>query len=325
MHDVSVVIPVFNSAKYIRQAIESALAQTGVTFEILVADNASTDNTMDIVSEYAGHPLVRIFQNGKNLGMFGNLNRLVHEATSPLIKILCADDWLLPGCLAAQVGFMRARPQLAFSRCVHEGGWEGYYMKPGAKPVRELPIEINPPAGTLAFATFGCICGNLTDVIMRREAVLRHGGFDPELPFAGDYDMWSRIAEHEPFGLQNEELVHLRDHEEQASVTLNRKNELVAQTNMILSRLYSKASPEDRPLLRLHFALRNVAAQWHRGVKCLLAGQPAGFLATWVRREYTYANPITLFLWLASANGRIGAGQTTRRLAARIHEINRSK
>ena len=324
MHDVSVVIPVFNCADYIRQSIESALAQTGVTFEILVGDNASSDNTMDVVSEYAGHPHVRIFQNEKNLGMFGNLNRLVGEAKSPLVKILCADDWLLPGCLAAQVRFMREHPRLAFSRCVHEGGWEDYYMRPGSKHVRELPIEINPPAGTLAFATFGCICGNLTDVIMKRDAVLRNGGFDPDLPFAGDFDMWSRIAESEPFGLQNEELVHLRDHEAQASVTLNRKNELVAQTNVILSRLYSKARPEDRPLLRLHFALRNVAAQWQRAVRCLLAGQPEGFRATWVRRDYTYPNPVTLLLWLASANGRIGVRQTTRRLAARIHEINRA-
>ena len=324
MHDVSVVIPVFNCANYIRQAIESALAQTGVTFEILVGDNASTDNTMNIVSEYAGHPLVRIFQNEKNLGMFGNLNRLVHEAASPLIKILCADDWLLPGCLAAQVGFMRASPRLAFSRCVHQGGWEDYYMRPGSRYERELPIEIFPPAGTLAFATFGCFCGNLTDVIMKRDAVLRNGGFDPELPFAGDYDMWSRIAENEPFGLQNEELVHLRAHEAQASVTLNRKNEMVAQTNMILSRLYSKASAEDRPLLRLHFALRNVAAQWHQAIRCLLAGQPAGFRAAWVRRDYTYPNPVTLFLWLASANGRIGLPQTTKRLAARIRQLNQT-
>jgi O-antigen biosynthesis protein len=107
---VTVLIPVYNGSAYVAEAVESALAQTGVEFEVVVGDNASTDDTLAIVKRYAADPRLRVLTSEKNLGIFGNLNRLVDAARAPYLKILCADDRMLPGGLAKQLDYISARP-----------------------------------------------------------------------------------------------------------------------------------------------------------------------------------------------------------------------
>ena len=322
MPAVSVIIPVYNGAAYVEEALKSALSQEGVDFEVVVSDNASTDDTVAIVSRYDGDPRLRILTNENNLGIFGNLNRLVDEARSPLIKILCADDWILPGGLAKQVDYMKFKSHLAFSRCLPENAIMRYFNKPKMRFEAGLPEELQPPAGLLAFATFGCLCGNLTNVIARKDSIIAAGGFDPTLPYSGDYDMWSRLAETYNFGLQNEELVHVFSHDQQCSVTLNKNNELTAQTNRLLQRFYDKSDREERVVLKLHWAIHHVASQWNRGFNCLREGQWRGFRAAWFSRSFTYSNPVTFIIWLITLNGRIFSSFTTKILSARIHRMN---
>ena len=93
---VSVCLPVYNGAPFVRQAVSSALAQTGVDLELLVIDNASTDSTVDIVRELHD-PRLRLLRNETNIGAGRNWSRCLTEARGDLVKILCADDWLYPG------------------------------------------------------------------------------------------------------------------------------------------------------------------------------------------------------------------------------------
>ena len=98
---VSVCIPAFNAADYLRQAVESVLGQDYQDYEIVIVDNCSTDNTGSLVSELQqlSNGRIRFYQNDHNIGLVGNLNRCLEYAKGSYIKFLCADDLLLPGCL----------------------------------------------------------------------------------------------------------------------------------------------------------------------------------------------------------------------------------
>ena len=72
---VSICIPNYNNAQFIGEAIESSIAQTYPNLEIIVVDNVSTDNSWEIIQNYAQHKYVKVFLNEKNLGMVGNFRR----------------------------------------------------------------------------------------------------------------------------------------------------------------------------------------------------------------------------------------------------------
>ncbi len=108
---ITVALPVYNGEQYIALAIKSVLAQTFIDFELLILDNCSTDNTLDIIKTF-NDPRIRLIINPKNLGMIGNWNLAVSLATGKYIKILSHDDLLAPGCLAEQInGFLKYQNQ----------------------------------------------------------------------------------------------------------------------------------------------------------------------------------------------------------------------
>jgi glycosyltransferase involved in cell wall biosynthesis len=104
---ITVALPVYNGEQYIAIAIKSVLAQTFSDFELLILDNCSTDNTLDIIRTFSD-PRIRLIVNPKNLGMIENWNLAVSLATGKYIKILSHDDLLAPSCLAEQInGFLK--------------------------------------------------------------------------------------------------------------------------------------------------------------------------------------------------------------------------
>jgi glycosyltransferase involved in cell wall biosynthesis len=94
MTSVSVCIPTFNYGRYIGRAVESVLAQTTRDFELLVVDNASTDETPDVLARFRD-PRLRVHRNESNIGLFGNFRRCLELTSGELVKFLAADDWLL--------------------------------------------------------------------------------------------------------------------------------------------------------------------------------------------------------------------------------------
>jgi len=93
---VSIIIPTYNRAKYLQQAIESAFAQDYPNLEVIVSDNASTDETPEVVKKYMVDPRFKYFRNEKNLGIAGNWRRALYEyATGDWALILSDDDYLI--------------------------------------------------------------------------------------------------------------------------------------------------------------------------------------------------------------------------------------
>lgn len=97
---VSVCIPTYNHAHFLRDAIDSVLAQTYPNYELVIVDNCSTDNTRELVADYVARDgRIHYFCNEVNVGPRENLNRCLQHASAAYIKILCADDMLEPSCL----------------------------------------------------------------------------------------------------------------------------------------------------------------------------------------------------------------------------------
>ena len=92
---VSIIIPTFNSEKYIAQAIESVLHQTFTNFEIILVDDASQDSTLRIVRSF-NDPRIKILANKQNRGVSYSRNRGIKEAQGKWIGLLDSDDWYAP-------------------------------------------------------------------------------------------------------------------------------------------------------------------------------------------------------------------------------------
>ena len=99
---VSVIMPVYNGEKYIRKAVESVYEQ-GVSLELLVIDDGSTDHTEEVLSAYEGREDFRYIKNQQNMGAAGSRNRGVGLAQGTYIAFLDADDWWENGKLLLQL------------------------------------------------------------------------------------------------------------------------------------------------------------------------------------------------------------------------------
>lgn len=99
---VSVIMPSYNGAKYIRKAIDSVFRQE-VPLELLVVDDGSTDNTWDILTPYMARADFRYLKNGQNLGAAGSRNRGIREARGKYVAFLDSDDWWEDGKLSDQL------------------------------------------------------------------------------------------------------------------------------------------------------------------------------------------------------------------------------
>ncbi len=112
---VSVLLTAYNRAPYIASSIESVLAQTFGDFELLITDNCSTDGTFDIARKYERlDSRIRVVQNERNLGQFGNRNRAAELARGSLLKYHDSDDLMYPHCLAVMVPMLLSEPRAGF-------------------------------------------------------------------------------------------------------------------------------------------------------------------------------------------------------------------
>jgi glycosyltransferase involved in cell wall biosynthesis len=180
---VTVLMAVYNGVDTVGPAVESVLAQTLVDFELLIVDDASTDDTPALLDSFRRQDSrVRIVRNAVNRGMAASLNVGIGESTGPLIARLDADDTCLPHRLEKQVAFLAAHPEVA----VLGGGAElideaGDDLGPDLRPERheELVRRIYRECPFYH-----------PSVMVRREFYQTYGGYDERMKRSCDYDLW---------------------------------------------------------------------------------------------------------------------------------------
>jgi glycosyltransferase involved in cell wall biosynthesis len=208
---VSVIIPAYNAAPFIREAVESALAQTYETLEVIVVDDGSRDETAALVEALcARDPRVRLLRQA-NAGVAAARNRAIAASRGSLIAPLDADDLWHPEKIARQVAVMRrgsARLGLVYtwSLVVDEAGRVVNRRGCGG------PRYQGEVYGALVLGNF---VGNASTPLIRRGCFAEIGGFDPGLHAAGaqgceDLKLYLAIAERYEFAVVPEVLVGYR-------------------------------------------------------------------------------------------------------------------
>lgn len=177
---VSILTTCFNRAAYLAQAIESALAQRFQDFELIVVDDASSDESVRIAESYAERDSrVKVFVNETNLGDYANRNHAASLATGTYIKYLDSDDLLYPHCLEVMVPLMDSEPSAAI-------GFSLVRRVVGAP----APMLLTPRmCYQREFLGSGLFFGGPGDAIFRREEFLELGGF-PSAGGASDNLLW---------------------------------------------------------------------------------------------------------------------------------------
>jgi glycosyltransferase involved in cell wall biosynthesis len=217
---VSVAIPAYNAARWIREAIDSALNQTFADLEIVVVEDASSDETLEVVAAIED-PRLRLFANPVNLGHSGNWNRVVSLCRAPFVKFLCGDDVLREDCIEKMVArFERSDDVgLVFSRRVISVASEDVAQEwQSAYAMRHLSFgqlaDVND--GRWMFETYLASgfddnwIGEPTNVMMRRTLLERLPGFHPQIRQAADMDLWVRALFHGDVGFVDEPLATYR-------------------------------------------------------------------------------------------------------------------
>jgi glycosyltransferase involved in cell wall biosynthesis len=211
MPAVSVCIPTYNYARFLGQAIESVLGQTFDDFELIVCDNASTDDTQAVIASYED-ARIHTYRNERNLGLFGNFSRCLELATTDLVKFVCSDDWLDRRYLEQAMPIMASHPEVALlttpGYVVDEQG-RTFGMSTaefGEGPVVPARAALEAQAGHLN------LIGMPTNVVIRRSAAERAGSFDPRFAPASDVHLWLRLLSEHDLGWVPEPLCFLRIH-----------------------------------------------------------------------------------------------------------------
>ena len=184
--DLSVIMPNYNHAHYLPRALDAILRQSTSPREILVVDDASTDDSVSVVERIARrHPIVRLICNDRNRGVSETTNRGVGLSAGRYFLSTAADDLILPGFIQKSMDLLTRHPEAGLS-CAYcstvdgatgaiSGNPSGWCERPAYLAPREFADRIG----------FGCIPGHAT--IYKRSAFERAGGFLPDLRWHSDW------------------------------------------------------------------------------------------------------------------------------------------
>lgn len=189
---ISVCIPAYNSSEFIGETIKSILNQTYKNLELIIVDDQSKDNTIEIVESFKDER-IKLYRNEKNLGMVGNWNRCLELAKGEYVKLICADDLLMPKALEKEAAAMDSNPSVNLVES-DTALIDIYGKKTGAfrRYFRSGVVDGKKLAKTSLMLNnfFGAPCNNL----IRKSILEKTGGFDSEFTYILDFDIWVRIA-----------------------------------------------------------------------------------------------------------------------------------
>lgn len=168
---ISILLPVFNGQRYIRECINSILNQSFTNFELLISNDCSTDDSHNIIQEFSD-PRIIYLSNQKNQGLFKNLNLILKLANAPIIRFICQDDILFSDCLENEILFFENHPEIDISFCKsHIIDRNGMTLSQGA--LKDLPDVIDSHLSMQLFYYYGCIPGNLSTVCIRENVLMK--------------------------------------------------------------------------------------------------------------------------------------------------------
>ncbi|MFP6730777.1 MAG: glycosyltransferase family A protein [Alphaproteobacteria bacterium] len=245
---VSVVIPNYNREVYVREAIDSILAQSFTDYELLVIDDGSSDGSCEAVLAYDDER-IRLIRNGRNLGIAATRNAAVARARGVYLAFLDSDDIARADRLAKQVAFLDQHPEHGAV-----GSWLAWMDSDGRAQhkIKRLATDADTIAAERLFRP-----GIVNSTAMARTACLRAFPHAEHMVVGSDYEMWARFAASHKIANLPECLVRCRRH---GGRVTEQRADLVKQTRCGIYRTQLDAlgvafSDDD---LEAHFLLRRM-------------------------------------------------------------------
>jgi glycosyltransferase involved in cell wall biosynthesis len=259
---VSICIPTYNGEKYIEEALNSAINQTYTNLEIIISDDASADNTIEIITKYKTLTQIPIYiYDHKPNGIGANWNNCVKKANGKYIKFLFQDDALLPTCIEEMVQLAETSNTIGLVYCKRDfiydkkdnysiewikncgilhASWKNIQTKEGVlKGKKYLKDEYLLHAPKNKF-------GEPTAVLLDKKVFEKIGYFNENLKQALDIEFWWRVLNCFDAGFVDKDLILFRLHSEQATQknSNNQINELEKLSKFCYDKLFWKLHPK---------------------------------------------------------------------------------
>ncbi|MEO5564239.1 MAG: glycosyltransferase [Chitinophagaceae bacterium] len=209
---VTILMPAYNAAKYIKDAIQSVLVQSFTDFELLIVDDGSVDDTIAVIQSFTD-PRIKFIQRSHN-GIACALNTGLQEAKGQYIARFDADDICMPGRLEKQVAFLKADPGHVLcggnAEYISEAGEHLFDFTCAGHAHEEIARQLY------------VYCPFIHSAVMyRKDAVMAAGGYSPHAHNFEDYLLWIQLSAYGRYANLNEQLIKVRFNP--ASVTIDEK------------------------------------------------------------------------------------------------------
>jgi glycosyltransferase involved in cell wall biosynthesis len=270
---VSIGVASFNNAGYIIETLDSIRKQTYSNWELVVVDDASSDNSVALIKEWLQkypHVKGRLLVNATNKGVCHTFNRFLAEASGQYISIIGSDDLFLPNKLSAQVAILEgcsSRQGVVYSD-VSKIDVSGKVIVPSIYATN----QIKPFAGDVWLEMLKTNFLGAMTVLIRRECFAKVGLFDESLAYE-DWDMWLRISREFEFVYQSEITCHYRIH---GGSAMHKRRIQIIETNLRLIQKHIGISEAGDAVIAQH--LREFSEQLY------LLGSPDSIV--WLRRSW---------------------------------------
>ncbi len=266
---VSICIPTYNGASFLQEALNSVTKQTYNNIEVIISDDASTDNTLQIVKKFKNDVNLPVtIVSHKPNGIGANWNNAIKHANGKFIKFLFQDDVLMPTCVAEMVSVYSQHPHLGLVGCKRDFIMEGEIteeIKDWINKFKNLQVQFEKDE-SITFIDKTLFSrkdfmdspmnkiGEPPTVLFKKDILQKVGGFDENLKQILDYVFYYRILKTHPIAIINKPLVKFRIHKDQAT-NVNR-NKPIADYEIYKKILYKKFLPLLHPSYKKKLVLK---------------------------------------------------------------------
>jgi len=190
---VSIALPVFNGMPLLEVAIESIVQQDYTNVEIIISDDASSDDTRKFINNISDDRVVKLL-NQQNVGIFGNLNRCIAHSNADYIQIMSHDDVMGMGYISGQLRALQMHPQAGFvySGCRYIDS-DGKFL--GDSSADRTPELIDQATYNWIASHYSALPSSTSTVMIPRTTINAVGMFDERYRLAGDIEYWNRVSE----------------------------------------------------------------------------------------------------------------------------------
>lgn len=300
---ISIILPVYNGERHLRESIESVLVQTFRDFEMVICDDGSTDDSLAIVRGY-DDSRIKFHDNRQNRGLFANLNFGIKQAQGEYIRLWSQDDVMKTHCLETEMRYLALSRDAVLAYCAYDLiDGDGILVSKRAEISESYIVPPNIASEIMFY--HGDITGNIANIIMRRSVIERAGLFREDMQVSGDFEMLVRLASEYSFCEIHDPLIYLRCHKGQFSLQSGVFPLHMQENIEIFHTLIQRLSHVDQKYARnyhryeryvryFHYAVRSaITGEWHNAYAAYRQLQKCGLVRTAL--GYLYSANLRLY------------------------------